>query len=360
MKFFIYLFQIAGAERVMYEYANQLNGKIYCIFKDQFSLERVKNEYNETIEIEYGLINFILAIFSKGKNLVFLNRAGLIFTIFKIIFGINYHIFIHSMPPKSYIGKKLMKLVFLNSTKIFFISNQQKKIYLKMELITRNDYLNKCKVILNPISTLSKNLLNHNSKKILSSKIIPKKKNNLIFGICARYDPLKNLEFGIQCFEKSLIAKKKVYIKTDYIDKHLILAGRDTDNFNNDKIIGLGELPNNFVSLEDFYENIDCLLIPSLEEVSPVVAIEALCSGLPIISTNVGDLKELSKNFKWLEIVDIGDSNSFISKISNISKNISYHRLERYNRHAYAKKQFIDSRSAEILSKKLQDLINEV
>ena len=90
---------MAGAERVMYEYANQLNGKIYCIFKDQFSIERVRNEYNQSIEIKCGLKNFILAIFSKGNNLVFLNRAGLIFIIFKIIFNINFHIFIHSMPP---------------------------------------------------------------------------------------------------------------------------------------------------------------------------------------------------------------------------------------------------------------------
>ena len=42
-------------ERVMYEYANQLNGKIYCIFKDQFSIERVRNEYNQSIEIKCGL-----------------------------------------------------------------------------------------------------------------------------------------------------------------------------------------------------------------------------------------------------------------------------------------------------------------
>ena len=79
---------------------------------------------------------------------------------------------------------------------------------------------------------------------------------------------------------------------------------------------------------------------------------------MPIISNNVGDLKELSKKFKWLEIVDIGDSNSFISKINKVSKNINYHRMERFNRHAYAKKQFIESRSVEFLSK-LQDLINE-
>ena len=95
MKFFIYLFQIAGAERVMYEYANQLNIKIYCIFKDQFSIERVKNEYKKNIEIKCGLKNFILAIFSKGNNLVFLNRAGLIFLIFKSIFNINFISCIH-------------------------------------------------------------------------------------------------------------------------------------------------------------------------------------------------------------------------------------------------------------------------
>ena len=70
-----------------------------------------------------------------------------------------------------------------------------------MKLITKNDDLDKCYLISNPISIHSKNLLNHNPKKKLLSKIITKKDNNAIFGICARYDPLKNLEYGISCFK---------------------------------------------------------------------------------------------------------------------------------------------------------------
>jgi glycosyltransferase involved in cell wall biosynthesis len=57
--------------------------------------------------------------------------------------------------------------------------------------------------------------------------------------------------------------------------------------------------------ISEFFQKIDCLVIPSLEEAGPLVGLEAMAAAKPIISTRVGAMMERlagTKNDFWFDI----------------------------------------------------------
>jgi len=72
-----------------------------------------------------------------------------------------------------------------------------------------------------------------------------------------------------------------------------------------------------------FYKKIDCLILSSYIEGLPNVILEALASGLPIISTNVGGIKNLLKDTTSIiynGIEDIENIKNFINNNKNFSE----------------------------------------
>jgi len=353
MKFFIYLFQLAGAERVMIDYAYFSSSKIFCIKKDDRSIEKIRKEFSQDdLQIINGFFNFLKNAFQDGVNLVFLNRAGLIFSVLNYLFNLDYLLFVHSMPPRNSLKRFLIKFVFKKASKIIFISKKQKNAYLNMNLLNSNK---RYFLLENPISSNSIFFLK-NYKKInfLFNRAI------VNFGICSRDDPLKNIDHGVECFK--IAGTKFNSLEDNTITLKLILAGRGTVRFNNKNnktIFSYGELPSKNFNLINFYEKIDCLILPSIEEVSPIVVYEALCSGIPIIANDVGDLQELSLKFQWIYIIKNNSKVQMSNKIFNVSKNINSHRSSRLNRIKQAKNFFLEDRTPEKLMLKLKGFIYE-
>lgn len=77
----------------------------------------------------------------------------------------------------------------------------------------------------------------------------------------------------------------------------------------------------------DFYKKIDCLLLTSKIEGTPNVILEAMASGLPIISTNVGGIPDMLNNTESLlfdeDSFNIEDLKRFIVETNNYNyKNV--------------------------------------
>ena len=116
--------------------------------------------------------------------------------------------------------------------------------------------------------------------------------NDFIIGIVARLVPVKNHQKLILAFSE--------LCKT-YPNIHLAIIGDGelhshlkqlSDKLKLNKIHFCGILKN----LEEVYSDLDLLVICSKNEGTPVTIIEALASGCPVASTNVGGVSEVLEN----------------------------------------------------------------
>lgn len=108
------------------------------------------------------------------------------------------------------------------------------------------------------------------------------------------------------------------------IKNKLIIAGNgdlknevDSIVSTTNTILNLGEFKADEIHL--FFDKIDVLILPSLEEAGPLVGIEAMAAGKLILSTKVGAMMErltATKNQFWF---DSGDENSLLNLIHKLS-----------------------------------------
>jgi len=91
------------------------------------------------------------------------------------------------------------------------------------------------------------------------------------------------------------------------------------------KKLGLGDNNLKFLGsvddIENVYRNSDLLLLSSKFEGSPNCVLEAMASGLPVISTKVGSIPEIIKHGESGFVIDPYDEDEFVSYILNIIHN---------------------------------------
>ncbi len=81
-----------------------------------------------------------------------------------------------------------------------------------------------------------------------------------------------------------------------------------------------------YVKYEDIhrlYNHADILVLPSLSETLPLTIIEAMASGLPVISTPVGGIPELVQQGKTGYLVPVGDSARLSERIRSLLRDES-------------------------------------
>lgn len=124
-----------------------------------------------------------------------------------------------------------------------------------------------------------------------------------IFGRISRLVPGKGNELLLEAF--SLVLKR-------YPDASLVFAGDGQDKKHlvqysvelgvSDKVRFLGH-----VDKKVFFSSIECMVSPSYSEASPLVVMESMSAGVPLISTKVGGVPEIVNDGDSARLIPPGD-----------------------------------------------------
>lgn len=284
-------------EREKQQQQNLLKLSIYKRIK--FLRNKCKKQQCESIITNYGLETLIAKIATVGLN----KKVKVISVV-----HIRAIMFIPETMNKlkRFIFKLLIKLSFRICDKCVAVSND-----LKNELIEQK-WVNKNKVvtIYNPVI---KDNIEFKSRNINKDKEIH-------IGLIGWIWDIKNQEEAI----------KAIYeLKDKKIKLHLIGGIKDKDYYNKLKIL-INELKLEeqvfFEGLKENifeeFKNIDILILTSKTEALPTVIIEALASGVPVISRNcdVGP-REILKNGKYGYLYEKDDILNLVRNIELVINN---------------------------------------
>ena len=212
--------------------------------------------------------------------------------------------------------------------KIFYINDCQKKQLTKLNLIHKSHYFP-----------------NFISEKIVKINYFNKKKQVKKIGLIGRFSKEKNFETMIKCMR--------------YIDMELYIAG-EGDLYNKYlEIIKKYKLKNihflGWIKCEKFFELIDIFIIPSINDMFPLVILEAMRSHKAIISSkNHGSLKILENYKNCLFVNDCYNENEYIKSIELLNNNYQLINYMANNNLKKFKKNF----STKVAKKKFLNILN--
>jgi len=139
-------------------------------------------------------------------------------------------------------------------------------------------------------------------------------------GIVGRLVPIKDHKFLFKAIKEIAVKAQDLKIKLSVIGD-----GELRDELEDEvKNLGMEERVE-FLGwqkdLASIYNNLDIVVLSSLNEGTPVSLIEAMASGRPVISTNVGGVSDIVEDGKNGYLVENGDIEGFAKKIIELSKN---------------------------------------
>lgn len=124
--------------------------------------------------------------------------------------------------------------------------------------------------------------------------------NKVVFGSVGRLAPEKNPYFAVDVFEE--ILKKIPEAEYWWLGSGLLEA-QVREKVKSKGLEDKFKLLGSHANIQDFYQAMDILLLPSFFEGLPLVAVEAQASGLPIImSDTITKLASCSKNAIYLAV----------------------------------------------------------
>lgn len=129
-------------------------------------------------------------------------------------------------------------------------------------------------------------------------------KDALVVGAVAHLTPVKDVTYLLEAFEMSKL------IENDGPPVFLVIAGDGPERGvleERVKELGLGErvrFLGRVAETSSCYPAFDCLAVSSKTEQMPIVVLEAMSSGLPIVSTDVGDVRTMVSEENRAFVVD--------------------------------------------------------
>jgi glycosyltransferase involved in cell wall biosynthesis len=184
--------------------------------------------------------------------------------------------------------KKIFDIAYALSSRLVCVSNFVAKNLFPNKKI--ND--EKVSVIYNSPSPEREKILMEVFQRKISGKISEKEKGKeKIIGVIGKISQQKNQIFAVKVF---------YHLKQRLKDLKLVFFGDEDKRYGSElrKVIQRLGLSDSIVfagfksNIQDIYESIDVLLVPSVFETSSLVCIEAMASGVPVITHDVGALGE--------------------------------------------------------------------
>lgn len=137
----------------------------------------------------------------------------------------------------------------------------------------------------------------------------------IAIGIIGRLAPIKDHAFFLQVIQQILDKSKqliRVFIIGDGTENHTIQAHADTINAKYPNTVVLTSWIKDMVPV---YQALDVVCLTSKNEGTPVTLIEALASGLPVVSTDVGGVRDVVQNGVSGFVVPKNNLNLYVEKL---------------------------------------------
>jgi len=157
--------------------------------------------------------------------------------------------------------------------------------------------------------------------KTIIDKLQKLKKEYFIVGVVARIEIQKRIDYALNILKELKRFKKKVFFVffgDGPLDKEMVQLSNDLGISDQLKFFGYVE------SAKDYIQYFDTLLFTSDWEGLPLTMWEAMAAGIPIISTDVGGIKEILEKEKCGLIYPKGDTDRAIKSIIELMDNNSY------------------------------------
>ena len=140
--------------------------------------------------------------------------------------------------------------------------------------------------------------------------------NSKIVGTVSRlYEPTKGINILLEAFR----------IIQDSVDSELLIIGGGKDEKSLKEKSEKMKINVSFLGarsdIGEILQVLDIFVLPSLSEGFPVVILEAMASGLPIIATSIGGIPEAVENGQTGFIVEPGNANELATNIISLLKN---------------------------------------
>ncbi len=200
----------------------------------------------------------------------------------------------------AFIYSILQFISFLMVDQIIVVDRKNLNRYVKKYSWIKN------KITLIPISVDTNRFYPMNKEKLRRKYNFSQNDKILLF--VGRLEYEKNLEFLIDSFKEN----------TDKNNKLLIVGGgsllktlENKAKSNKNDIFFLGEVKNKIIP--EIINMSDALVLCSYFEGSPTVVKESLCCRVPVLSTDVGDVKEVLETVNGGEIIDFSDDSLLLA-----------------------------------------------
>lgn len=181
----------------------------------------------------------------------------------------------------------------------------------------------------------------HNTSPIEKEKTDQKKEYCKRFLCISNYIPTKGLLDLVNCFSQKEL--KSFYLEI-YGDNYNPTFKQKLNNIKSNNITLNGPLNRENMSktLNDF----DCLILPSWNEGQPIIILEAMSLGIPVIANNIGDISNmLGESYKYVnknrEVVGLKDCIIKFNKANNkklISEELHYRYMKEYSNMLHKKR----------------------
>ena len=322
-----------GAENILFNVAKTLNKKdiiLISLTDSGFYGSKLKNYGYEFYALKmkkniFAIFKFIylIILIYKYKPLIvhtWLYRANLFGGVAAKIAGVNkiYWTIHHDFEYSNFLMMLEMKILILLS---YFIP---KKIIFGSDISKKNHILNgfskyKSTIINNGVST---KIFKPNKKfRIDFRKALSIDEDCLVLGNIARYHPLKDHETlfrALQIVKNKGLRFKCILIGSGFTNKIKKIKERINYYELNQNLIIYGQT----FKINEIINAFDINILTSKKECSPISLLESMSTGVPCISTNVGDASQLIMDSGWtVQISDFKSLAELIQKIY-IDKNI--------------------------------------
>ena len=314
-------FAIGGAQNMVYELLRCIDRSVYAVDVLCYG-KRIENSLTRKIEdiqtVKYlgideritpKVIVEVLKEISRLKPDIIHSHLG--GTVFGTLWGILHRkpviVTVHTIPEKAF-----------SKDTIFLLKVGQKLGVVNFVAVSKEN-----QKLLTTFFNIPEEGVPYINNGINLQRYYKKKHENFTFINVGRQDENKNQIAIVRAFNRIYQENKTVkLILLGEGEKHQILIDEIAQKGMQDNVT----IPGNVGNTEDYYAISDCYVQASHREALPLTAIEAMAAGLPVISTDVGGMKDIVSTNGYL-IPDNLDEELYLAmkqvlKMSETDRNV--------------------------------------